>query len=68
MALQYGMNFLASDMRNILEQHRDVQNGVRTWQKLFGNASLGNQAQVGALKADYTDAITQAYKSNQHQE
>lgn len=64
MALQYGMNFLASDMRNILEQHRDVQNGVRTWQKLFGNASLGNQAQVGALKADYTDAITQAYKSN----
>lgn len=64
MALQYGMNILASDMRNILEQNDRQQSGVRTWRQLFGNASLANQAQVDALKGNYADTITQAYKAN----
>ena len=64
MNLQYGMNILASDMRNILERNDRLQNGVRTWRKLFGNASLANQAQMSALQNDYSEAITQAYKAN----
>lgn len=64
MALQYGMNILASDMRNILEQNDRQQSGVRTWRQLFGNASLANQAQVDVLKGTYADTITQAYKAN----
>jgi hypothetical protein len=64
MALQYGANILASDMRKILEQNDRQQSGVRSWRQLFGNASLGFQAQSDALRTDYADAIAQAYKAN----
>ena len=64
MALQYGVNITASDMRNILEQNDKQQNGVRSWRQLFGNASLGYESQADALKSYYSDAMAQAYKSN----
>ena len=64
MSLQYGANFLASDMQKLLEQNDRQQSGVRTWKQLFGNASLANQASADTLKGTYADAITQAYKSN----
>ena len=64
MALLFGTNFMASDIAKILEQNDIQQNGIRTWRKLFGNASLGYNAQRGALKSDYSDVIAQAYKSN----
>lgn len=62
--LVYGLNFPASDMKNMLEQNSHLQNGVRTWTQLFGNANLGTNAQVGALQSDYSDAIAKAYKAN----
>lgn len=64
MALQYGVNITASDMRNILEQNDKQQNGVRSWRQLFGNASLGYESQADALKSYYGDAMAQAYKAN----
>lgn len=64
MALQYGMNITASDMRSLLEKNDKQQSGVRTWRQLFGNASLGFNAQSDALTTDYTDAIAKAYESS----
>lgn len=64
MALQYGANILASDMKNMLEHYDRQQSGVRTWRQLFGNASLGFQAQSDALRTDYSNIIAQAYKAN----
>lgn len=64
MAVQYGVNILSSDMRNILEKNDRQQNGVRTWRQLFGNASLGYENQADSLKSYYSDAMAQAYKSN----
>lgn len=64
MALQYGMNITASDMRSLLEKNDKQQSGIRTWRQLFGNASLGFNAQSDALTTDYTDAIAKAYESN----
>lgn len=64
MALQYGMNITASDMRSLLEKNDKQQSGIRTWRQLFGNASLGFNAQKDALTTDYTDAIAKAYESN----
>ena len=64
MALQYGMNITASDMRSLLEKNDKQQSGIRTWRQLFGNASLGFNAQSDALATDYTDAIAKAYESN----
>lgn len=64
MALQYGMNITASDMRSLLEKNDKQQSGIRTWRQLFGNASLGFNAQRDALTTDYTDAIAKAYESN----
>lgn len=68
MPLQYGLNFTASDLRNILEQNDKQQNGIRSWRQLFGNASLGQQAQSDALKTAYSDIIAQAYKANFEQQ
>lgn len=62
--LVYGLNFPASDMKNMLEQNSHLQNGIRTWTQLFGNAGLGAGTQTGALQSDYSDAIAQAYKAN----
>lgn len=64
MSLQYGMNITASDARNMLEKNDKQQSGIRTWRQLFGNASLGYNAQRSALTTDYTDAISQAYATN----
>ena len=64
MALQYGMNITASDMRSLLEKNDKQQSGIRTWRRLFGNASLGYNAQSDALTTDYSDAIVQAYRAN----
>ena len=64
MALQYGMNITASDMRSLLEKNDKQQSGVRTWRQLFGNASLGFNAQSDAITTDYSDAIAKAYKAN----
>lgn len=64
MALHYGMNITASDMKRLLEENDKLQSGVRSWRQLFGNASLGYEAQSGALRSDYSSAISEAYKSN----
>ena len=64
MALQYGMNITASDMKSLLEKNDKLQSGVRTWRQLFGNASLGYNAQSDALTTDYSDAIAKAYRAN----
>jgi hypothetical protein len=64
MALQYGVNITASDMRSILEKNQKQQSGVRTWRQLLGNASLGYQSQLDKNKSYYNDAMLQAYKSN----
>ena len=64
MAIQYGINILSSDMRNILEKNNKLQSGVRTWRQLFGNASLGYENQADSLKSYYSDVMAQAYKSN----
>ena len=64
MALQYGVNITASDMRGILEKNHKQQSGVRTWRQLLGNASLGYQSQLDKNKSYYNDAMLQAYKSN----
>lgn len=67
MALQYGMNITASDMRQLLEKNDKQQNGIRTWRQLFGNASLGFNAQSDALTTNYSDIIAQAYKASMAQ-
>ena len=64
MALQYGFNITESDWKKYLEQNERQQNGIRTWRQLFGNASLGYNAQSDALRTDYASAIAEAYKSN----
>ena len=64
MALQYGMNITSSDMQKILEQNDKQQTGVRSWQQLLGGASLGYESQADSLKSYYSDATSQAYKSN----
>lgn len=64
MALRTGFNMTASDARNVLEKNARQNNGVRTWQALFGGASLAANTQSDALLANYTDTIAQAYKSN----
>lgn len=64
MALKTGFNMTASDARNVLEKNARQNNGIRTWQALFGGASLAANTQSDALLANYTDTIAQAYKSN----
>lgn len=64
MSLQYGFNFTESDIKRLLEQNDVLQNNVRSWRQLFGNASLGYNAQRDALNTDYASAIADAYKSN----
>lgn len=64
MALHYGFNITASDMKKLLEENDKQQSGVRSWRQLFGNASLGYEAQSSALRTDYADAMAQAYKAN----
>lgn len=64
MALHYGFNITASDMKKLLEENDKQQSGVRSWRQLFGNASLGYEAQSSALRMDYADAMAQAYKAN----
>lgn len=64
MALRSGMNFTASDMKKLLEENDRTQRGVRSWREKFGNASLAYGASTGTLRSDYTDVISQAYKSN----
>lgn len=64
MALRSGMNFTASDMKKLLEENDRTQRGVRSWREKFGNASLAYGASTSALRSDYTDVISQAYKSN----
>lgn len=66
--LPYGINITASDMRNIIEQNDKQQTGIRSWRQLFGNASLGYEAQVDALKIDYNKAIADAYAANFQQQ
>lgn len=67
MALQYGMNIPASNIKNMLEQNDIQQNGVRTWRQLLGGASQNFAAQTAKVKTDYSEAIAQAYKSNLEQ-
>lgn len=64
MALHYGFNITASDMKKLLEENDKQQSGVRSWRQLFGNASLGYEAQSSALRTDYGEAMAQAYKAN----
>lgn len=66
--LPYGVNITASDMRGILEQNDKQQNGIRSWRQLFGNASLGYEAQTDTLKTDYNKAIADAYAANFQQQ
>lgn len=66
--LPYGINITASDMRNIIEQNDKQQTGIRSWRQLFGNASLGYEAQADALKTDYNKAIADAYAANFQQQ
>lgn len=68
MAIPYGISINASDMRNMLEKNDVQQSGVRSWRQLFGNASLGHEAQADTLKSYYNDATSQAYKSNFEQQ
>lgn len=67
MALQYGMNITASDIKSLLEKNDKRQNGIRSWRQLFGDASLGFNAQSDALATDYSNAIAQAYQANLRQ-
>ena len=62
--LKYGMNFTASDAAKVLEQNAILQNGVRSWRQIFGNAGLVYEGQKGALQSDYASAIAEAYRSN----
>ncbi len=64
MGVQYGLNFTASDAKNYLEKNQRQNNGVKTWQQLFGNTSLTATAQSDMLKQNYGDVIAQAYASN----
>lgn len=64
MSLQYGLNITASNMKKILEENDKQQSGIRSWRQLFGNASLGYEAQSGALQGDYASAMAEAYKAN----
>lgn len=64
MAVRYGVNILASDMRDWLEENDRQQSGVRSWKQLFGNAALGHNAQSDVLKTDYASTIAEAYKAN----
>lgn len=64
MAVRYGVNILASDMRDWLEENDRQQSGVRSWKQLFGNAALGYNAQSDVLKTDYASMIADAYKAN----
>lgn len=68
MPLQYGVNILASDMREMLEQNDKQNTGVKTWRQLFGNAALGAQSQSSAATSAYSDAIAQAYRANLEQQ
>lgn len=64
MALQYGLNFPSSNIKQILEQNDKQQSGVRSWRQLFGGASLGFGKQSDALTTDYSSAMAQAYRAN----
>lgn len=67
MALQYGMNIPASNIKGMLEKNDIQQSGVRTWRQLLGGASQNFAAQSAALTTDYSEAISQAYKANLEQ-
>lgn len=64
MGLKYGLNFTASDIAPFLEQNDILQNNVRSWRQLFGNASIGYESQKGLLQNDYTTAIADAYNAH----
>lgn len=64
MAIQYGVNFLTSDIKDALSKNQDVQNGVKTWQNFFNTANLDYKTRTSDLTADYSSAISQAYMAN----
>lgn len=64
MGLQYGINFTESEAANYLEQNSRDQSGVRSWRKLFGNASLSHKAQSETLGTQFSNAAYEAYENN----
>ncbi len=64
MALQFGLNLPASNIKKILEQNDKQQSGIRSWRQLFGGASQGFNARSDMLTTDYSSAMAEAYKAN----
>ena len=62
--IKYGLNFTSSDIANTLEENDRLQNDIRVWRQLFGNASLGYEAQSAAAQTDYASAMAEAYKAS----
>jgi hypothetical protein len=63
-SLKYGFNFMTSDIKNQLERNDVQQNGVRSWNQLFGGASLKGMAQTDATTSYYSTAMSDAYKTH----
>ena len=67
MPLKYGINIPASNAQSIIDKTDKTREGIKTWQQLFGGASLGFGAQSDALRTDYGSAMQEAYKTNLNQ-
>lgn len=63
-SLLHGVNLPASNIRDMLEKNDIQRSGVRSWQQLFGNASLGSNVEADTLTSYYSDAMSQAYTNN----
>lgn len=68
MALEYGVNLPASNMKNVLADIQRTQSGIKAWDQYFGAASLDYQKQQSELTKDYSDVINEAYKTNYMQQ
>lgn len=64
MSIRTGFNITSSDLKSMLEKRDRQADGIRSWQKLFGNASIGYNAMSDKLTTDYAAVINEAYISN----
>lgn len=68
MSLRTGYNITSGDLKTILEKQDKQADGIRSWQKLFGNTSLSYSSSKDALSTDYSRIINEAYLNNMARE
>lgn len=57
----YGIKLTASDFAPVIQNEYRQKSGLKTWEQIFGNASLSYQSQISAINEGYRNQSSSAY-------